>query len=72
MDKWAECLPISRDKQVDGPVWRHMLLGRLVIPPIDEIRKEVIRVWHNHRGRGHLGRDEMTRKVQHEYLWPKA
>ncbi len=72
MDKWAEDLPIIRDEQVDGPVWRHEPLGRLIVPPIDEIRKKVIRVWHDGRGGGHLGRDEMTRKVQHKYLWLKA
>jgi len=72
MDKWAEDLPIIRDEQVDGPMWRHEPSGHLVIPPVDEIRKKVIQVWHDHKGGGHSGRDETTRKIQQEYLWPKA
>ena len=72
MDQWAKDLPIVRNEQVDGPVWRHEPLGCLVIPPVDEIRKKVIRVWHDSEGGGHLGRDETMRKIQHEYLWPKA
>jgi len=72
MDEWAKDLPIVRDKQVDGPVWRHEPSGRLVVPPVDEIRKKIVRVWHDHKGGGHLGRDETTWKIQWEYLWPKA
>jgi len=72
MDKWTKHLPIVRDEQIDGPIWRHALSGRLVIPPIDKIRKEVMRVWHDHKGGGHLGQDETMRKIQYEYLWPKA
>jgi len=68
MDEWAKDLPIVRDKQVDGPIWRHEPSGHLVIPPVDEIRKEVMQVWHDHKGGGHLGRDETTRKIQREYL----
>ena len=72
MDKWAEDLPIIQDEQVDGPVWRHEPLGHLVVSPVDKIRKKVVRVWHDHKGGGHSGRDETTRKIQREYLWPKA
>ncbi len=64
MDKWAEDLPIIRDEQVDGPVWRHEPSGRLIVPPVDEIRKKIVGVWHDHRGGGHLGRDETTQKIQ--------
>ncbi len=60
MDKWAEDLPIIRDEQVDRPVWQHEPLGCLIVPPEDEIRKRVVQVWHDHRGGGHLGRDETT------------
>ncbi len=42
MEQWTEELPIVRDEQVDGPVWRHVPSGRLVIPPVDEIRKRII------------------------------
>ena len=72
MDNWTKHLPIVRDEQVDRPIWRHPLSGRLVIPPVDKIRKEVVQVWHDHKGGGHLGWDEMMRKIQYEYLWPKA
>src|SRR6266851_8394730 len=72
MNEWMKHLPILRDEQVDGPIWRHEPSGRLVVPPVDEIRKKVIQVWHDSGGGGHLGRDEMTRKIQCKYLWPKA
>ncbi len=72
MDDWSKHLPISRDNQVDGPVWWHKVLGRLLIPPNNKIWKEIMKVWHNHRGGGHPGQDETTQKVQWEYLWPKA
>ena len=42
MNEWMKDLPIIRDKQEDGPVWRHEPLGCLVVPPMDEIRKEVV------------------------------
>jgi len=72
MNEWMEDLPIIRDEQVDRPIWRHEPSGRLVVPPVDKIRKKVVRVWHDSGGGGHLGRDEMTRKIQREYLWLKA
>ncbi len=72
MDDWLKHLPISRDQHVDGPIWWHEVLGRLLIPPNDEIRKEIMKVWHDHQGGGHPGWHEMIQKVQQEYLWPKA
>ncbi len=48
MDNWSKHLPISRDDQVDRLVWRHEVLGRLLIPSDDEIRKEIMKVWHDH------------------------
>ena len=72
MEQWAKDLPIVQDEQVDGPIWRHVPSGRLVVPPVDKIRKKIVRVWHDSGAGGHLGRDETTRKVQREYLWPKA
>ena len=55
MDDWLKHLPIHRDKQVDGPIWRHEVSGQLLIPPNDKIRKEIMKVWHDHWGGGHLG-----------------
>ena len=72
MDDWSKHLPIRRDDQVDRPIWQHKVSGRLLIPPSNKIRKEIMKVWHDHQGGGYLGQDEMTQKVQREYLWPKV
>ncbi len=72
INEWAKHLPVQRDNQVDGPIWQYETSGQLLIPPNNEIRQEVMRVWHDHQGGGHLGWDETTRKVQCKYLWPGA
>jgi hypothetical protein len=52
-----------------GPHWTDEE-GRLVVPPDDDICREIARNWHDHRGAGHLGRDETFRKIQRQYFWP--
>jgi len=52
-----------------GPHWTDGE-GRLVVPPDDHIRREIVRDWHDHRGAGHPGRDETIRKIQRQYFWP--
>jgi len=41
-----------------------------VIPPDEEIRKEITRDWHDQSG--HPGRDETICKIQRQYFWPKT
>jgi len=51
-----------------GPHWTDEK-GRLVVPPDNNIRREIARNWHDHRGAGHPGRDETFRKIQCQYFW---
>ncbi len=55
MKEWAKDLPIH---ELDGAMWKDVSGNRLVIPPDDEIKREVLWVWHEHKGGGHQGRDE--------------
>jgi hypothetical protein len=45
-----------------GPHWADMK-GHLVVPPDNNIQREIVRNWHDHRGAGHPERDEMYRKI---------
>ena len=44
--------------------------GRLVVPPDNDLKRKMMKELHDHWGAGHLGRDETTRRVLHDYLWP--
>jgi hypothetical protein len=60
-------LPI---RQLDEVMWKDIPGDRLVIPPDDQIKRKVLRVWHDHIGGGHRGRDETTRQIRRHYFWP--
>jgi len=49
-----ECIPDSK-----GFIWRNQE-GKLVIPPDDNIRREIINIWHDIPSAGHPGRDKTT------------
>jgi hypothetical protein len=55
-----------------GPIWRATTSQKLVIPPNDEIRREIMKVWNDSPPAGHLGRDETTRRITQRYYWPGA
>ncbi len=44
--------------------------GRLVVPPDDDLKRKIMKELHDHWGAGHPGRDETTRRVLRDYLWP--
>jgi hypothetical protein len=46
--------------------------GKLVIPPDDNIRREIMKEWHDAPTAGHPGQDEMVRLINHYYHWPGA
>jgi hypothetical protein len=60
------CIPT-----IDGSIWKNQD-GKLVIPPDDNIRREIMKEWHDAPTAGHPGRDEMVRLVNHYYYWPGA
>ena len=53
-------------------MWKDIPGNRLVIPPDDQIKWKVLRVWHDHIEGGHWGRDETARQIRHHYFWPWA
>ncbi len=55
MKEWAKSLPIH---ELDGAMWKDVPSDRLVIPPDNEVKREVLWVWHEHKGGGHRGRDK--------------
>jgi hypothetical protein len=56
---------------MDGSIWKNQD-GKLVIPPDDNIRREIMKEWHDAPTAGHPRRDEMVRLVNHYYYWPGA
>jgi hypothetical protein len=54
-------------------VWGRKLLlaqGRIVLPPHHQLRKDMIKYYHNMPTAGHDGRDETIRKVSRNLWWP--
>jgi len=69
MEEWAKDLPIH---ELDGAMWKDIPGNQLVVPPDDEVKQEILWVWHEHKGGGHQGRDETVRQVNRHYFWPRA
>ena len=69
MKEWAKSLPIH---ELDGAMWKDVSGNWLVIPPDDEVKREVLWVWHEHKGGGHRGRDETVQQINRHYYWPRA
>jgi hypothetical protein len=44
--------------------------GRIRVPPLEEVKRGILNLVHNHPTAGHLGQDEMLWKVQERYYWP--
>ena len=44
----------------------------MVIPPDEELRRQIMKEWHDNPVAGHPGRDKTTRQVQANYHWPNA
>jgi hypothetical protein len=44
--------------------------GKVHIPPLNEVKRGIMNLIHNHPLTGHLGRDETLRKMQERYVWP--
>jgi len=43
---------------------------KILVPPIDVVKRGIMNLMHNHPSAGHPGRDEMLRKTQEQYHWP--
>src|SRR6266850_1577598 len=55
----------------EGFIWRNQE-GKLVVPSDDNIRREIMNIWHDIPAAGHPGRDETTRRITEQYHWPGA
>jgi len=63
LQEWETWLPIHK---IEGPhmnMWKDNQGNQLVIPPINTLLWKIMRIWHDHYGAGHLGRDETMRRV---------
>src|SRR6266851_6871362 len=50
MKEWAKDLPIH---ELDRTIWKDISGDRLVVPPDNEVKREILWVWHEHKGGGH-------------------
>ena len=44
--------------------------NKIQVPPILEVKRGIMNLYHDHPLAGHPGRDETIRKVQERYSWP--
>jgi Integrase zinc binding domain/Integrase core domain len=72
MEGWTGIYPIERVDNPDEPFWRDTKGRRLVIPPDQGLKRELMNIWHEGSINGHPGRDEMIRRINKEYFWPGA
>jgi RNase H-like domain found in reverse transcriptase/Integrase zinc binding domain/Chromo (CHRromatin Organisation MOdifier) domain len=72
MKEWEGTFPIERVDNPRLPFWRNVKGHRLVIPPDQGLKRELMHSWHDGPFSGHPGRDETIRKINKEYFWPGA
>jgi hypothetical protein len=72
MDEWEKTFPIEQIDGPDGSFWRDTSTHRLVIPPDQGLKREIMHTWHDSPLNGHPERDETIRRVNKEYFWPGA
>jgi RNase H-like domain found in reverse transcriptase/Integrase zinc binding domain len=72
MDEWMGIYPIERVDNPDEPFWRDIKSQRLVIPPDQGLKCELMNIWHEGSINGHPRRDETIRHINWEYFWPGA
>jgi RNase H-like domain found in reverse transcriptase/Integrase zinc binding domain len=56
---------------VEGYMWKSQS-DKLVIPPDDNIRHNIMTEWHDSPTARHPGRDKITRRIMHMFHWPGA
>jgi Integrase zinc binding domain len=72
MEEWMGIYPIERIDNPDETFWRDIKNRRLVIPPDQGLKHELMNTWHEGFINGHLGRDKTIRCINREYFWPGA
>jgi len=69
MERWEKTLSIERDEEPGRTTWRDKE-GRLIVPPDDTLKRQILREYHDHWGAGHPGHNKTIRKIQNNYFWP--
>jgi hypothetical protein len=72
MKEWENTFPIEQVDTLDTPFWRDTSTHRLIIPPDQGLKREIMHTWHDGPLNGHPRRDETIRRVNKEYFWPGA
>jgi hypothetical protein len=72
MKEWEGTFPIKRMDNSGKPFWQDISGCRLIIPPDQGLKREIMNTWHEGPLNGHLGRDETIRRINKEYFWPGA
>jgi Integrase zinc binding domain len=72
MEEWTGIYPIKCVDNPDGSFWRDIKDRRLVIPPDQGLKHELMNTWHKGSINGHPGQDETIRRINREYFWPSA
>jgi hypothetical protein len=62
MEQWEKTLPIQSDEELGRMTWKDKE-WQLVIPPDGDLKRRILREYHDHWGTGHPGRDETIRRV---------
>jgi len=68
MEKWSPLHSVT--KEVDEGPGDWLKEGRLVIPPDEALRREILQLLHDALTAGHPGRDETLTQVSRSYWWP--
>jgi|SRR5712671_872963 len=64
LEEWATMHSIQENQD------RWLKAGRLVIPPDEQLRQEILQTLHDAPTTGHPGRDETFTQVSQTYWWP--
>jgi len=63
MKEWQDVYPIKLIETSSQPFWKDTNQQRLVIPPNDLLKRQLMKIWHDDPTAGHPGRDEMVRRI---------
>jgi Integrase zinc binding domain len=72
MNEWTGIYPIEHIDNPDQPFWRDIKGQRLVIPPDQGLKHELMNIWHEGSINSHPGHNETIRGINWEYFWPGA
>jgi Integrase zinc binding domain/Integrase core domain len=72
MEEWTGIYPIECINNPDKLFWRDTKGQRLVIPPDQGLKCELMNIWHEGTINGHPGQDETLWRINKEYFWPGA